>query len=281
MSYTQSVIGVERFVIEITPQQIDEFGQIADKLTPGSRVSLAYHSRASLAEHVRAAQRLNELGFRPWPHIAARHLHSVQELDDFLNELVAKGNVDSCVIIAGHIPHSEGPFSDSLDVINSGLLQKYKLKEVAVAGHPSGHLNLPASCLSALLHQKIHAIARAGMNASIITQYELEASATLGWIEDLRKQGIDVPVYIGMLGPAEAEILAHFIKSCDSFPSQLAQKNYGLFSAAGTFITPDKLMNEYSSHLKTVVHGQFDFHIGYGKLNDIASWVEQWVHFRQ
>ncbi|MDL4454933.1 hypothetical protein QRZ34_28475 [Klebsiella michiganensis] len=281
MSNTQSIIRAERFIIEIAPQQIDEFYLIADKLTPGSRVSLAYHSKASLAEHVRAARRLNELGFRPWPHIAARHLRSVKELDDFLNALVTKSNIDRCVIIAGHIPHPEGPFSDSLDVINSGLLQKYKLKEIAVAGHPSGHLNLSPSCLSTLLHQKIHAITRAGMNASIITQYELEAAATLSWIEDLRKQGIDAPVYIGMLGPAEAEILARIVKSCDSFPSQSAQKNYGLFSGAGTFITPDKLMNEYSSQLNTVVHGQFDFHIAYGKLNDIASWVEQWVHFRQ
>lgn len=281
MIYQSAQLEKKEFVIEITPQEIDEFCHIAESLTPGARISIAYHSRSSIAQHVDAAQRLYMMGFEPWPHIAARHLHSNEELDEFLGELVLKANIASCMFIAGHIPHSEGPFNDSLDLINSGLLQKHGIKEVGIAGHPSGHLNLPLSCVNALLHQKIQAITQAGMKPSIITQYELQADVTLSWIESLRQQGIDAPVYIGMLGPASAKVLSNIVSHCDFYPPKETQENYGLFSPPDTFITPQKLMHDYFKALNFATHGQCFFHVTYGKLSDIVTWTNKWANAKQ
>lgn len=279
LSYNATItVNAESFVIEIAPQEIEEFRLIARKLPPGVKVSIAYHSKISIEEHVAVAREINMLGFRPWPHIAARHLHSITKLENFVAALTIEANVDSCVIIAGHIPYAKGPFNDSLDLINSRVLKKYGIKEVAIAGHPSGHLNLSITHLNEICIKKINAIIQGGMKPSIITQYELETASTLRWLESLRLQGIDVPVYIGMLGPADVSVFSNIVKHCDFNPSLELQEKYGLFSKQRTFITPEILMSDYYQTLTKTIHGQVFFHIAYGKLTDITTWIDSWLH---
>ena len=78
------------------------------------------------------------MGFVPVPHISARRLKSQDQLEEFLGRLQEVGATEHVFAVGGDPAEPEGPYPDSLSVIRTGLLQKYGVREVSIAGLPRG-----------------------------------------------------------------------------------------------------------------------------------------------
>ena len=50
----------------------------------------------------------------------------------------AEAGVDEVLIIGGGVDQPVGAFDNSLQVLETGLLQKHGIRRVGVAGHPEG-----------------------------------------------------------------------------------------------------------------------------------------------
>jgi methylenetetrahydrofolate reductase (NADPH) len=145
---------------------------------------------------------VRELGFEPIVHLSARRIESEEQLDWYLGEITSKAQVKRVFIIAGDPPEPEGPYSTSLQIIETGLLQKHGIQIVGVGGHPEGHPNNTPAELWDWMERKIAAIRAGGMIPLVVTQFAFDDDAIVAWVKEMRARGIDVPVRLGVPGPA-------------------------------------------------------------------------------
>ena len=69
------------------------------------------------------------MGYNPIPHIPARSITSEKELDVFLSNLKSAG-VNDILAIGGSPKKQEGPFEKTMDIFHTGIIQKYRFREV-------------------------------------------------------------------------------------------------------------------------------------------------------
>ena len=90
-------------------------------------------------ETVAVAKRLHNEGMNAVPHLAARSLKDPDQIDTLLASYRAEAGVDEVLIIGGGVDQPVGAFDNSLQVLETGFLQKHGIRRVGVAGHPEGN----------------------------------------------------------------------------------------------------------------------------------------------
>ena len=200
--------------IEISPR--DDFAgeRLRELLDPGTTVFVNHPGSVTHHDIVAACARLRRGGFNPVPHIAVRRLASFTQASDFLQRAVGEAQIRTALIIGGDPDYPVGPFPDSDDLLASGLIEGYGLREVAFAGYPEGHPRIAARVLDETLRAKVASARGRGLEVSLVTQFGFEAAPILRWIEALRAQDIICPVRVGIAGPATVATLAKFAVRC-------------------------------------------------------------------
>ncbi|MBR0828568.1 ATP-binding cassette domain-containing protein [Bradyrhizobium manausense] len=263
--------------VEIIAKDADELEQAVDLLAPGTAVSIPFIGSDDIAARVRAAARVRELGFEPVPHLSARRVTSVAELDGFLSALAARAGVRQALVIGGDLPSPAGPFEDSLGVIKTGLLARHGIKKVGIGGYPEGHPSIGVEALERALHDKLQWLTENGHEPYITTQFSFGAQPVLEWLVRLRGAGIGAPVQIGVPGPASVKTLLRFASRCGVAASAQVMAKYGisltkLLSTAG----PDNFVSEIVDGLNVARHGQVSLHFyPFGGLKATAEWIDR------
>src|ERR1700758_2366388 len=157
--------------IEISPS--DDFAgeRVRELLDPGMPVFVNYPGSVTHHDVVAACARLRGAGFDPIPHIAVRRLASFTQASDFLQRAAAEAEVRAALIIGGDPDYPVGPFPDSYDLLESGLVERHGLREVLFAGHPEGHPRIASRTLDQALKAKVALARRSGLEVSLVTQF--------------------------------------------------------------------------------------------------------------
>jgi methylenetetrahydrofolate reductase (NADPH) len=205
---------MQGFSIEATRPDADELVALKSVLPAGTAVTLTAIPRRPHSELIAGATRLRAQGFEPIPHLAARSVSSHGALDDLLSRLSALAGVRRVLAIGGDSERAEGPFNSAIELIESGLLQRYRIVEVGIAGYPEGHPRLPPETLDRALAAKIEAAGQTGLGITIVTQFAFDPVAILIWVRRLRDLGIEHPVRIGMAGPSDLSTLLRYARRC-------------------------------------------------------------------
>ena len=202
------------FSLEATKLDIADLHALKAALPAGVAIYLTAIRGRPAAELTEAAVRLRALGFEPVPHLAVRNLPSRDALDDLLAEWAARASVRRVLVIAGDRDQPAGPFNSAVDVIESGLLSRYGIQEVGIAGYPQGHPRISPEALDRALAAKVEAADQTGLRVHIITQFGFDAGAMLNWLARLRELGIEHPVRMGLAGPSNIATLLRYAKRC-------------------------------------------------------------------
>ena len=228
---------------EVSTHDEDSMPVLAATLPAGTAVYVAHTPKAKLSEVVATAVRLQGLGFRASPHIVARRIESRQALETGLQQLAAAG-VEQALLVAGDLDKPLGPYTSTLDIIDSGLLQNSSLKRLGVAGHPEGHKQVPDDVLLAALRHKQAFAARTGLELYIATQFTFDAGAILAWDERLTSEGITLPAHIGIAGPTPLPKLIKYAMVCGVGASlNSVMKNMtAMAKLARLATTPDEML---------------------------------------
>ncbi|HEV2552007.1 MAG TPA: hypothetical protein VGU20_32160 [Stellaceae bacterium] len=181
---------------------------------PGSTVYIAFAPTDTHHGILAAATRLKRAGFAPVPHIAARTLASFTQLNDYLARMAGEAGIDRALVIAGDIERPIGPFATSLELLNTGLFEKYGIRRIDIAGYPEGHPRVSRANLAEALAMKYRAIRERGLEPGVLTQFGFDAAPIIAWVKALRLAGVDIPVRIGLAGPASIATLAKFAVRC-------------------------------------------------------------------
>ena len=268
---------VDHFSLEMTGKDVPGLLEAAPMLPPGSRMNVTFLGNEDLAMRIAASKAVLEQGLVPVPHISARRIKSQEMLEEFLSALQSVG-ASTNVFSVGGDPHSpEGPYEGALDVIKSGLLQKYGVQHVSIAGYPEGHPDITEKQLWDALEGKFAVLQEQGLPGTILTQFGFDVDPVVAWIEQVRAKGIDLPIRIGVPGPAGIKRLVTFAARFGVASSASIAKKYG-FSMTNLLGTagPDKFITELATRLDPARHGSVNLHFyTFGGVPATAKWVQE------
>jgi methylenetetrahydrofolate reductase (NADPH) len=202
------------YSIEVNPSQPKVVDAALERLQPGTEVFLTWIPGSNLMDTVGPAARLQRAGLVPVPHVAARHIENLAQLEQFAARLAGEAAVDRILIIGGDRATPASPYDSSLQIMQTGVLQKAGIVRMAVGGFPEGNPHISGAVLDEALSAKVSFAHSAGVQLSIVTQFCFAADPIVAWLRHIRGQGIDVPVRVGLAGPAGIVTLARYAVRC-------------------------------------------------------------------
>jgi methylenetetrahydrofolate reductase (NADPH) len=247
----------------------------AGALAHGTLVNIGFVGDESMEDRVVAAAALVRAGLVAEPHVAARRLGSSGELDTYLEALRAVGAGARLFVIGGdpRVPH--GPFAQALDVLESAVFARYRPGVIGIGGYPDGHPDIETAALDRALDHKAWTLATRGVDGEIITQVTLNAEGVLDWIERLRGRGIELPVRIGVPGPARARAVLGFAAQFGAADGPSAIERYASRAVrSDEVVSADAFLTAIRARLDPERHGAVALHVfALGDAVVTARWV--------
>ena len=249
--------------------------ELRDNFHPGTDVTITFLPGDNYRRNVETAFALRRAGYNPVPHIAAREMPSRETLDDFLARLRGEADVTRVVLIAGDVALAKGPFRSSLDVCASRLIEAHGIARLTVAGHPEGHPYLQAAGAFKVLEAWRDWGRLTKNHVDIVTQFCFESAPILGWIGELNARRINLPVIVGLAGPATPATLTKFALRCGVGNSMRSLRSQiGRFSRLLIDTGPDDVMRGLQSAPATGTARIAGFHLfPFGGLRKAANWL--------
>ena len=212
---TRAFLGLSS--IEITPKQIEKLPLLQAKLAAGSRVFIALIDAADLPAQIEAARQLTAAGFQPVPHVPARFVRDEQDLRARVKAL-AEAGASSMLVLGGGAPEPIGRYDAAIQLLRTGVFQEHGVKRIGMAGHPEGNPDITkvhgeAVLLEALVEKQAY-LKDNGLEGFIATQFLFEAEPVAEWAKTLRARGIDLPIHVGVPGPATIKTLVKYAAMC-------------------------------------------------------------------
>ena len=215
---------IEGFSIEVVPNSAAKVESFAEILPNGTRVYIAHLSeKEDIKTMVATAKRINEEGFSVMPHIPARIIKNKAMLAEWISMYKNEANVDQALLLAGGSSDVLGDFDSSIQLIETGLFDQAGFKRLHVAGHPEGSKDIDpdggSKNVSSALSWKQEFSKRTDAQMAIATQFCFDADAVSKWATNIKNNGIDIPIHIGIAGPAKLQTLLKFSIECGIGPS--------------------------------------------------------------
>jgi methylenetetrahydrofolate reductase (NADPH) len=201
------------YSIELNPGDAKTLQAAAERLDPGTEVSLAWIPGSNPTDMIAPAAGLERAGHIPIPHVGARHLESAAQLQRLAGQMKDAG-VDRILIIGGDRDRPAGPYDSSLAVMQTGAFQRAGITRMAVGGFPEGNPHISENVLDEALTAKVSFARNEGLQLSIITQFCFEAEPVVEWVRAVRARGIGVPMRVGLAGPAGLLTLMRYAVRC-------------------------------------------------------------------
>lgn len=268
------------FSLEMTGKDVPSLREAAPAIPAGTRINVTFLGNEDLEMRVAAAVAVKELGFVPVPHVSARRLSSKAQLEEFLGRLRDVGASEHVFVVGGDPAEPEGPYASSLDVIRTGILPDYGVKEVSVAGYPEGHPDIANSLLWEALEGKTASLKEQGLGEVVLTQFAFDAEAVMAWIRQVRSHGVDAIIRIGTPGPAGIKRLLAFAGRFGIGANAMIVKKYG-FSLTNLLGTagPDRFITDLGAQLEAdPAAGPVSLHFyTFGGLSATAEWAKRFA----
>ena len=207
-------------------------------LEPGQRVSVTASPTLGQDATIDVAAELAERSFEVVPHLSARLVR-----DDAHVEQIAARLWDariSRVFVVGGDGEAVGTLADGLGLLTALRSLEHRPTEIGVPGYPEGHPQISRTRLmTALLEKQAFA-------DYITTQMCFDAAATIEWIDEIRAEGVTLPVHIGIPGAVSlGRLLSVSAKIGVGASLRFLSKHTGATSLVrrGSYI-PDGLLSE-------------------------------------
>ena len=209
------------FSIEVMPRTAEKVDDFRTLLPAGTRVYVAHLEGTPIADMVATAARLRNEGFEPMPHIPARIIADKAMLMDWVARYKGEAGVKQALILAGGVAHAAGAYHSSMQLLESGAFDGFE--RLHVAGHPEGNKDIDPDGSDRMVTEaarwKTAFAQRTDAKMAMATQFCFEAGPVIDWVDSLKANGIDLPVHIGVAGPAKLQTLLKFAIACGVGPS--------------------------------------------------------------
>ena len=269
------------FSIEVMPRTASKIESFKEILPQNTRVYIAHIEGVPIEEMVETAKRISGEGFAVMPHFPARIIKDQNTLEDWINRYQNEAGIQQALLLAGGVTNPHGDYTSSMQLVETELFEKYNFKHLHFAGHPEGNKDIDPDSSNKNIDQalswKQKFKERTDINLALTTQFCFEASPVIEWADSLIKNGIDIPVHIGVAGPAKLQTLIKFSIACGVGPSlRVLQKRAKDVKKLLLPFEPNDFLETLAEHKKanpsfniTNVH-----FFPLGGINVNASWIK-------
>ena len=269
------------FSIEVMPRTASKIESFKEILPQNTRVYIAHIEGVPIEEMVETAKRISDEGFAVMPHFPARIIKDQNTLEDWINRYQNEAGIEQALLLAGGVTNPHGDYTSSMQLVVTELFEKYNFKHLHFAGHPEGNKDIDPDSSNKNIDQalswKQKFQERTDINLALTTQFCFEASPVIEWADSLIKNGIDIPVHIGVAGPAKLQTLIKFSIACGVGPSlRVLQKRAKDVKKLLLPFEPNDFLETLAEHKKanpsfniTNVH-----FFPLGGINVNASWIK-------
>jgi methylenetetrahydrofolate reductase (NADPH) len=200
--------------IEITVHDVVHLQESRQLLPAGKALYVSHLPKQHWSETEAVCRAVRDAGFRPVPHVPVRLLPDAATTERVLGGFVRGAQVDEVLLISGDYPQAVGPYSEVLQLLNSGALQRQGLSRVVVAGHPEGHPKVGLVDIRQAELDKARWARQAGLQLTLLTQFFFEQEPFLNWVGELRSAGVEARVVGGLVGPTKLPTLIKYAMRC-------------------------------------------------------------------
>ena len=209
---------LDGFSVEVTPKAASKIENFEDYIPSGTLVYIAHIEGTPIEEMVETAKKVNDQGFSAMPHFPARIIKDKNVLEDWISRYKNEANVSNALLIAGGANKPYGQYDSSIQLIESELFDKADFNNLHIAGHPEGSMDIDPDGSTTNVNQalswKNEFSKRTDANMAITTQFSFDASSVISWANNIKEAGIDIPVHIGIAGPAKLQTLLRYSIEC-------------------------------------------------------------------
>ena len=206
------------YSIEVTPNAAAKIENFAEVLPVNTRIYIAHIEGTPFDEMLTTAKKITNEGFIPMPHFPARIIEDKDMLESWLSQYSGEANVQEALLIAGGSEEPAGVYDSSIQIIETELFDKYSFKRLHVAGHPEGNKDIDKDSthtnVNKALSWKNEYAKRTDAQIAIATQFCFDSGAIIQWANSLIDMNIDLPVHIGIAGPAKLQTLIRYSIEC-------------------------------------------------------------------
>ncbi len=203
--------------VEITAKQIDKIPILAQHLAAQTSVFIALLDANDIEAQIAAATALQLAGFHAIPHVPARF---VRDEEDLKRRIAAfsKAGITQILVLGGGAAQPIGKFDAAIQLLETGVFQAHGITRIGIAGHPEGNPDITKihgeAVLIQALKQKQAWLKEKKIEGFIATQFLFDAEPLAYWAKGLREQDIDLPLHVGIPGPASLKTLVRYAALC-------------------------------------------------------------------
>ena len=209
---------LDGFSIEVTPRAASKIDNFADLIPKGTLIYIAHIEGTPIEDMSSTAKKINEQGFKPMPHFPARIIKDKNVLQDWISRYQNEADVKNALLIAGGANKPYGDYDSSIQLIESELFDKANFQNLHIAGHPEGSTDIDpdgtTKNVDEALSWKNEFSKRTDASMAITTQFSFDSKTVINWANDIKKSGIDIPIHIGVAGPAKLQTLLRYSLEC-------------------------------------------------------------------
>ena len=209
---------LDGFSVEVTPKAASKIENFEDYIPSGTLVYIAHIEGTPIEEMVETAKKVNDQGFCAMPHFPARIIKDKNVVEDWISRYKNEANVSNALLIAGGANKPYGEYDSSIQLIESELFDRANFNNLHIAGHPEGSMDIDpdgsTTNVDQALSWKNEFSKRTDANMAITTQFSFDATSVISWANNIKQAGIDIPVHIGIAGPAKLQTLLRYSIEC-------------------------------------------------------------------
>ena len=241
------------------------------QLPPASTVTVTASPTKGMEVTLDLAESIAALGHDVIPHFSARLMRDRAQLTDLIARAKA-ANMRKLFVVGGDGEPS-GEFKDGLDLLRALEEVGHHFQEVGVPSYPEGHVQIADDVLMRVLKEKNK---YANVTA---TQMSFNPTAVAAWIGRIRREGVTLPIYLGVAGVVELTKLmtiAARIGVADSARYLTKQRHLvGRLAAQGSF-GPDAFLKSLAPTAvdpASKIHGLHVF--TFNQVGTTAAWQKR------
>jgi len=209
---------LKNFSIEVMPRTASKIENFKELLPQNTRVYIAHIEGTSINEMIDTAKRLTDEGYNVMPHFPARIIESKEVLVNWIDRYKNEAGVKDALLLAGGVNQPYGEFHSSMDLLDTGEFDKAGFKNLHVAGHPEGNMDIDTDGktknVDSAISWKQEFSQKTDANMAITTQFCFESGPVIEWADRMASMGIDIPIHIGVAGPAKLQTMIKFSMAC-------------------------------------------------------------------
>ncbi|MXZ29751.1 MAG: 5,10-methylenetetrahydrofolate reductase [Acidimicrobiia bacterium] len=187
---------IEASSFEVIP--LRSLDAAVEALPCGSRVSVTASPAKGLAATQEITEQLIAAGHAAVPHISARLVRD-RTHTRALAAWLRSTQTEEIFLVGGDVAEP-GRYPDALSFLGDLLEAGPGLRRVGVTAYPDGHPLIDPATLDSALTDKQAMLAEAGLAGYSSTQMCFDPERIAGWLRRQRRQGMDLPVHLGIAG---------------------------------------------------------------------------------